>query len=110
MQTDKAFVPVGGIPLIEQVLQVIIFSVINSNTPAMPWTVFLHKGLNTALTHSDYTFCVAYYNSTFLDARCCTLCVPERRMDSILYISTQNAAVSHSRIACSEPVKNFKLL
>lgn len=77
MQTDKAFVPVGGIPLIERVLQVItpLFSevFINSNTPGAyaAWNlpvvpdILPHKGalggIYTALTHatSDYTFCVA---------------------------------------------------
>lgn len=77
MQTDKAFVTVGGMLLIERVLQVItpLFSeiLINSNTPDAyaAWNIPVvpdilpHKGalggIYTALTHStsEYTFCVA---------------------------------------------------
>ena len=77
MKSDKAFVSVGGAPLIERVLQVItpLFSEvwINSNSPEAyaRWKftvfpdIFPHKGalggIYTALTYSctEYTFCVA---------------------------------------------------
>lgn len=77
MKSDKAFVTVGGTPLIERVLRVItpLFSevFINSNTPEAyaGWNIPVfpdispHKGalggIYTALTHSrtEYTFCVA---------------------------------------------------
>lgn len=77
MQTDKAFITIGGMPLIERVLRVItpLFSevLINSNTPDAyaAWNIpvvtdiFPNKGalggIYTALTHStsEYTFCVA---------------------------------------------------
>ncbi len=65
MQTDKAFVPVEGIPLIERVLQVItpLFSevFINSNTPGAyaAWNlpvvpdILPHKGALGYLYRSD---------------------------------------------------------
>lgn len=77
MKTDKAFMMIGGTPLIERVLHVItpLFSevYINSNTPEAyaGWNIrvfpdiFPHKGalggIYTALSHSrtEYTFCVA---------------------------------------------------
>lgn len=77
MQTEKAFITVGGTLLIERVLQVItpLFSeiLINSNTPDAyaRWNIPVIPdivpnkgalgGIYTALTHStfEYTFCVA---------------------------------------------------